>query len=185
MTKIVGTLGPRSQFVEVIYGCLKAGMSGRVVVGTTGRDFSPHVVKIKVGEACLSVSLAKPDGTVFGGTVAGSLIAARPVQLIIASFKQIIKKQLLKRHSVESSSANGMPGGDLAIVLRSHGKTKNVEENDVATPPSRFPELPSGTRNNIGDQNINLVFNQEASQPSTHMSDESMFDINDSVIEID
>ena len=28
MTKIVGTLGPRSRSVEIISGCLKAGMSG-------------------------------------------------------------------------------------------------------------------------------------------------------------
>ena len=30
MTKIVGTLGPKSRSVEVISGCLKAGMSGTV-----------------------------------------------------------------------------------------------------------------------------------------------------------
>lgn len=29
MTKIVGTLGPKSRSVDVISGCLKAGMSGR------------------------------------------------------------------------------------------------------------------------------------------------------------
>ena len=28
MTKIVGTLGPKSRTVEIISGCLKAGMSG-------------------------------------------------------------------------------------------------------------------------------------------------------------
>ena len=28
MTKIVGTLGPKSRSVEVISGCLKVGMSG-------------------------------------------------------------------------------------------------------------------------------------------------------------
>lgn len=30
MTKIVGTLGPKSRSVEVISGCLKAGMSGMI-----------------------------------------------------------------------------------------------------------------------------------------------------------
>lgn len=29
LTKIVGTLGPKSRSVEVISGCLKAGMSGK------------------------------------------------------------------------------------------------------------------------------------------------------------
>lgn len=30
MTKIVGTLGPKSRSIEVISGCLKAGMSGEL-----------------------------------------------------------------------------------------------------------------------------------------------------------
>lgn len=30
MTKIVGTLGPKSRSVEVISACLKAGMSGEL-----------------------------------------------------------------------------------------------------------------------------------------------------------
>lgn len=32
MTKIVGTLGPRSRSVEIISGCLKAGMSGKLIL---------------------------------------------------------------------------------------------------------------------------------------------------------
>lgn len=32
MTKIVGTLGPRSRSPEVISGCLKTGMSGKVSI---------------------------------------------------------------------------------------------------------------------------------------------------------
>ena len=32
MTKIVGTLGPRSRSVELISGCLKAGMSGILII---------------------------------------------------------------------------------------------------------------------------------------------------------
>lgn len=30
MTKIVGTLGPKSRSVDIISGCLKAGMSGNL-----------------------------------------------------------------------------------------------------------------------------------------------------------
>ncbi|KAI8011132.1 Pyruvate kinase 2, cytosolic [Camellia lanceoleosa] len=103
MTKIVGTLGPRSRSI------VKAGMSGGVAVGTTGRDFTPHVVKIKVGEGCFELL------TLTGSPALNEVGGVRRTNrhLIIASFKQIIKKQLLKRHFVESSSANGMPGGDL------------------------------------------------------------------------
>uniref|UniRef100_A0A7N0V433 Pyruvate kinase n=1 Tax=Kalanchoe fedtschenkoi TaxID=63787 RepID=A0A7N0V433_KALFE len=31
MTKIIGTLGPKSRSVEEISGCLKAGMSGKLL----------------------------------------------------------------------------------------------------------------------------------------------------------
>ena len=41
MTKIIGTLGPKSRSVEVIEACLTAGMSGR----TLGPRFS--LVEIK------------------------------------------------------------------------------------------------------------------------------------------
>lgn len=38
MTKIVGTLGPKSRSVEIISHCLKAGMSGNLMI------FHIHVV---------------------------------------------------------------------------------------------------------------------------------------------
>ncbi|RVW48167.1 Pyruvate kinase 1, cytosolic [Vitis vinifera] len=38
MTKIVGTLGPKSRSVEVISGCLKVGMSGTVMLDTVGAE---------------------------------------------------------------------------------------------------------------------------------------------------
>ncbi|KAF2300661.1 hypothetical protein GH714_015026 [Hevea brasiliensis] len=55
----------------------------------------------------LSVSLAKPDGRVFGGTVVGPLIAYNPIQLIVASFKQNIFKELKLRQLAESAAAAG------------------------------------------------------------------------------
>ncbi|KAL5765601.1 hypothetical protein ACOSP7_016218 [Xanthoceras sorbifolium] len=36
----------------------------------------------------LSISLSKPDGQVFGGVVVGPLIAATPIQLVVATFEQ-------------------------------------------------------------------------------------------------
>ncbi|GKV16652.1 hypothetical protein SLEP1_g27266 [Rubroshorea leprosula] len=53
----------------------------------------------------LSVSLAKPDGRVFGGSVAGSMVAAGPIQLVVASFKQSIGRELKRKYSAESSTA--------------------------------------------------------------------------------
>ncbi|WCJ41701.1 AT-hook motif nuclear-localized protein 1 [Euphorbia peplus] len=60
--------------------------------------------KRKNGTIC--VSLAKPDGRVFGGGVVGPLIASGPIQIIVGSFKQDISKELKKRRpSAESSTA--------------------------------------------------------------------------------
>ncbi|KAL6967081.1 hypothetical protein U1Q18_032887 [Sarracenia purpurea var. burkii] len=80
----------------------------------------------------LSASLANPDGSVFGGAIAGSLIVAGPIQLIIGSFKQSTKMQIPKSHSIESSTAI-VPSGDSARlkVPTPIGKYKNVEDNRV------------------------------------------------------
>ncbi|KDP34364.1 hypothetical protein JCGZ_11247 [Jatropha curcas] len=55
----------------------------------------------------LSVSLAKPDGGVFGGGVVGSLIASGPIQLIVASFKQNISKNIKLSQLANFSTAGG------------------------------------------------------------------------------
>ncbi|XP_042376372.1 AT-hook motif nuclear-localized protein 11-like isoform X2 [Zingiber officinale] len=83
---------------------------GDWVAGSAGMGFTPHVITIAVGEGrfqilCLSglymrtdnggsrsrtgglsVCLSSPDGQIIGGGVAGVLIAATPVQVIVGSF---------------------------------------------------------------------------------------------------
>jgi hypothetical protein len=39
----------------------------------------------------MSVSLASPDGRVVGGGVAGLLVAASPVQVLLLTFHKILK----------------------------------------------------------------------------------------------
>ncbi|KAJ4747417.1 AT-hook motif nuclear-localized protein 10 [Rhynchospora pubera] len=62
----------------------------------------------------LSVSLAGPDGRVLGGSVAGLLTAASPVQVIIGSFVADGKKEK-KKHSATSEPGSApiklVPGG--------------------------------------------------------------------------
>ncbi|KAL5765598.1 hypothetical protein ACOSP7_016215 [Xanthoceras sorbifolium] len=50
----------------------------------------------------LSISLAKPDGQVFGGVVVGPPIVATPIQLIVATFKQNVIKEYKRRQSTDS-----------------------------------------------------------------------------------
>ncbi|KAL6506447.1 hypothetical protein OROGR_024628 [Orobanche gracilis] len=66
------------------------------------------------GRMCsLSVQLANPEGHFFGGAVAGSLIAGGPTQLIVATFRQKLIRQLLnvKPHCIETPklSTNTVP----------------------------------------------------------------------------
>ncbi|OIW13566.1 hypothetical protein TanjilG_29307 [Lupinus angustifolius] len=53
--------------------------------------------------AMLSVILGKGDGSVFGGCIESSMIAATPIQLSMATFKQnIISKKVKRKLSIES-----------------------------------------------------------------------------------
>ncbi|KAF7823285.1 AT-hook motif nuclear-localized protein 11-like isoform X1 [Senna tora] len=88
----------------------------------------------------LSVSLAKPDGKVFGGGVEGALIAAGPIQLIVGSFKQNISREIKRRHSVGCS----------AVVVAA--KTTEEEADETTT-------------NGLYDDNNN---NNNVVVPATH-----------------
>ncbi|KAI3461335.1 hypothetical protein Pfo_017998 [Paulownia fortunei] len=84
------------------------------------------------GKICLlSVQLANPDGSLFGGSVAGSLIAGGPTQLVIATFRQKLREQLMGRHCIEPSKPNK---GAVAVPLQTaNGKLPDAEVNDLAT----------------------------------------------------
>lgn len=59
----------------------------------------------------LSVSLAGPDGRVIGGGVAGLLVAASPVQIVVGSFLQSNQQdQKAKKLKTESRPANTIAG---------------------------------------------------------------------------
>ncbi|XP_022958437.1 AT-hook motif nuclear-localized protein 9-like [Cucurbita moschata] len=58
--------------------------------------------RTKVGQ--VSISLAHPDGRVFGGVVASALIAATPIQIVVASFKQKISPAVKRMHTPAHNS---------------------------------------------------------------------------------
>ncbi|KAI8524263.1 hypothetical protein RHMOL_Rhmol13G0137000 [Rhododendron molle] len=150
--------------------CLFFSMQGRFELLTLSGSYTCTAtsnVQREIGR--LSVSLANPDGSVFGGTVVGSLVAAMPIQLIVGSFKQNIKLQLLRRHSAEPSTAMGSPSvSDRVQIPTPTAKLENVEENSVSTP--------NGDENAISDHNLTCAFlqnsDQNGSQPSDPVTDE-------------
>lgn len=221
--------------------CLSFSIQGRFELLTLSGSYTCTAtgnVQREIGR--LSVSLANPDGSVFGGTVVGSLVAAMPIQvslmsafffafqtvlqlyarkcyfplfflfpftfyhsflhnlsslgilcvvhtedlhyvqktctgfssiyqLILGSFKQNIKLQILRRHSAEPSTAMGSPSvSDRVQIPTPTAKLENVEENSVSTP--------NGDENTISDHNLTRAFlqnsEQNGSQPSDPVSDE-------------
>ncbi|KAK3020529.1 hypothetical protein RJ639_046218 [Escallonia herrerae] len=60
---------------------------------------------IKCGSGGLSVSLAGPDGRVVGGGVAGLLLAASPIQIVVGSFMPNGYKTHKKKHQYEPRMA--------------------------------------------------------------------------------
>lgn len=140
----------------------------------------------------LTVSLANPDGQVFGGALAGSLIAAGPVQLVVGSFKQILKRDFnQQKQSVESSIAAGVAAQNSDIVMAPApvASVPNGEEN-CGTPTSELSEPNNGVGDIIiGQQNMNIVSTENVcwndTQPSQPMSDQRTSpDINASIPEV-
>ncbi|XP_018683585.2 AT-hook motif nuclear-localized protein 10 isoform X2 [Musa acuminata AAA Group] len=105
-------------------------------LGSSGTGFTPHVITVTAGEGRfeilslsgsfllsesggqrsrtggLSVSLAGPDGRVLGGGVAGLLMAASPVQVVMGSFIPDGKKGSKQINPVDPTSAPGKLAAD-------------------------------------------------------------------------
>lgn len=75
---------------------------GRFEIITLAGSFLPSENLSRIGG--LSISLAGSDGKMVGGSVAGMLIAASPIQVIVGSFVSDFKKQKAKPPSAAPSS---------------------------------------------------------------------------------
>ncbi|KAE8037504.1 hypothetical protein FH972_010090 [Carpinus fangiana] len=90
----------------------------------------------------LSISLARPNGNVFGGAVVGALIAAEPIQLIVGNFNENISKKIKRRPSAESSTAAGIPCVSDSVRAPSHISYMADGDDNCTTPTSTFLEPP-------------------------------------------
>ncbi|KAL6276289.1 hypothetical protein ACE6H2_019890 [Prunus campanulata] len=103
----------------------------------------------QVKNGMLSVALCHPDGNIFGGAVAGALIAAEPVQIIATSFLQETStntsKELKRRHPAESSNSTSMLGNSscLAMVPLLMPPPTIVHDESCISPTSALLEFPS------------------------------------------
>lgn len=108
------------------------------------------------------VSLAKPDGRIFGGGVEGSLIAAGPIQIILGSFKPNISKEIQRRHSAVSPALLDMPGHPEMV--------ESEQKEPVRTANGLFDNVNPATSNGIANDVVPASQNMpSASSNGTHM----------------
>ncbi|ONI01035.1 hypothetical protein PRUPE_6G117900 [Prunus persica] len=152
---------------------------GRFQILTLSGSFVYDATQNRRGKnGMLSVALCHPDGNIFGGAVAGALIAAEPVQIIATSFLQETSsntsKELKRRHSAESSTSTSMLGNSscLAMVPLLMPPPTIVHDESCISPTSALLEFPShsGAGNVIAaNRNMNPAtlpgFDQNALQP--------------------
>ncbi|XP_073148283.1 AT-hook motif nuclear-localized protein 9-like [Henckelia pumila] len=91
--------------------------------------------------ARLSIQLANPDGHIFGGVVGGSLIAAVPTQLVVATFRQntrdLPKARATSRTVAVASTAppNAVIGNVINDPEENQASPSDVHENSPRSCP--------------------------------------------------
>ncbi|XP_074382274.1 AT-hook motif nuclear-localized protein 1-like isoform X2 [Apium graveolens] len=137
---------------------------GELIACTSGGSFTPHTITVNAGEGMfdilslsgsftpatisgvasssrvgsMSITLAQPDGHVVGGLLAGLLIAASHVQVVVTSFLPInhnIEKP--KKHRYEHTLARSATGSVTSLPLK-------MEQNDLS------PVVPNYADNHNG-----------------------------------
>ncbi|KAK1400267.1 AT-hook motif nuclear-localized protein [Heracleum sosnowskyi] len=99
----------------------------------------------------LSVSLAGPDGRVIGGGIAGTLIAANPIQCVVGSFISDAYRMHKRKQQYEATVSPVQ--GNLDVAATRPNLQASAETNVSQFVPSNFEE-----QNHVeADDNINIV----------------------------
>ncbi|XWS52916.1 hypothetical protein CRYUN_Cryun11dG0113600 [Craigia yunnanensis] len=107
------------------------------ILTLTGSSVVSGELETRRKTGLLNVSLANSHGRVFGGSVAGPLIAAGPgpIQLIVASFKPKMGREIRRKYSAgTSTSANIFASSEMVNVPIQ--VTGMVDDDENCTPPS-------------------------------------------------
>ncbi|XP_051131266.1 AT-hook motif nuclear-localized protein 10-like [Andrographis paniculata] len=83
-----GTVSGVTLPVTGVYGNVMTFQGSFEIVGLSGTYTLSERQGIKCWAGRLAVLLARPDGTVIGGTVAGVFMAASPVRILVGSFER-------------------------------------------------------------------------------------------------
>lgn len=118
----------------------------------------------------LSVSLAGPDGQVVGGGVAGLLMAATPVQMVVGSFLSEAKKSQLKATKAENPLKSQATKADAAAPKET--MQPPVQDTIAANTDSIL------TRLNTNAQHQSQTFNNTVPRSFTSLLEVGNTDIN-------
>lgn len=102
----------------------------------------------------MSVSLASPDGRVVGGGVAGLLVAASPVQVVVGSFlagNQHEQKQKKQKHEIIKTTIT-----TTAIPVSTADPRATPTLSSSSLRGENWSSLPSDSRNKSTDINVSL-----------------------------
>ncbi|XXG66600.1 hypothetical protein AAC387_Pa06g0138 [Persea americana] len=124
----------------------------------------------------LSVSLAGSDGRVLGGGVAGMLMAATPVQVVVGSFIAEGKKPKAAPVKRDPSAASLQMAGSGAAALgspASQGTSSESSDN-----PSSPLNHSTGTCNNAGQTIGNMPLYTQAGWAGSHSGNQHRLDAN-------
>ncbi|KAH7855570.1 hypothetical protein Vadar_026349 [Vaccinium darrowii] len=128
----------------------------------------------------LSVSLAGPDGRVVGGGIAGSVMAASPIQIVVGSFMPNGFKVHKRKHHYEPRTATtpdvvteatpislAAPAASVALSPTSQLQTQNEGEADNNTPNEQNP---NGTSPDSGEWNGSEPASAQTPYPDINIS---------------
>ncbi|KAL3532036.1 hypothetical protein ACH5RR_005557 [Cinchona calisaya] len=96
----------------------------------------------------LSVSLAGPDGRVIGGGVAGLLLAASPIQIVVGSFTPNAYKTHKRKHNPEPRMSTAMHGALNAVTVAKPVSQAPPGINIFPTPTSHVAVETNGEADN-------------------------------------
>ncbi|KAJ6790484.1 putative AT-hook motif nuclear-localized protein 7 [Iris pallida] len=111
----------------------------------------------------ISVSLAGPDGRVVGGGVAGSLLAASPIQVVVGSFLPNAFKEHKRRSNLDPSSELPVP-----TSIPTSAAVLTVAMPISQANPEKGCETPSSTL--ITGQNRGVAENRMGTNPITNLT---------------
>ncbi|XP_010540095.1 PREDICTED: AT-hook motif nuclear-localized protein 1-like [Tarenaya hassleriana] len=104
----------------------------------------------------MSVSLVSPDGRVIGGGVAGLLVAASPVQVVVGSFLPAGTNQQDQKPKKQKLDFVSAPTAAIPISSASDPRvTVPVPVSTIQT--DTWPPIPSDPRNKPSDINVSLT----------------------------